>query len=373
MSTSLEVVNTTERQMAQQPRPMAPAAYQIKSKWEYCQALAKADLLPGQYIGKPGNIFMAVEVGEALGLPPMIAILNTHFIKGRPGNSASIIAALVRRAGHTLRIKGDSEKATCQIIRSDDPEFTYEVTWTIDRAKQAQLLSKSGSLWLLYPDAMLKARAITECARDACQEVLSGMGHTPEELLSPGPDDAPSIVVQASIIDEEPRPQDTPHGQRFLELAKAQFKGDRDAFASWISSQFAGKTFGQLSVTEMHAGGDLLASMSDKDSTCEAEFVDEPDQADPDQADHDHEQRRFFAVLKDRGLTDQYEGPITWWAGRDCGWPTGAKGRPSMSLAPANLVRLASQMLTDFTQDDLDQILDDYRCSQIDNTPQDKD
>lgn len=365
MSESTALATTQENR---QIKPMAPAAYQIKSKWEYCQALAKADCLPPQYIGKPGNIFMAVEVGEALGMPPIIAILNTNFIKGRPTNTASIIAALVRRAGHTFRIKGDSEKATCQIIRSDDPGFTYEVTWTIDRAKQAQLLSKSGSLWLLYPEAMLKARATTECARDACQEVLSGLGYTAEELLSPGPDDMPT-VIQGSIIDEEPRPQDTPHGQRFLELAKAQFKGDRDAFAGWISSQFAGKTFGQLTVSEMHAGGDLLSSMGSQESSMESEFSDEPTVAtEPEQAtdDHDHEQRRFFAVLKDRGLEDHYEGAVTWWAGRDCGWSTGSKGRPSMSITPANLVRVASTMLADSTQEELDQILDDYRCWKLD-------
>src|SRR5262249_14267411 len=62
----------------------------------------------------------------------------------------------------------------------DDPGFTYSATWDMARAKQADLLGKAN--WRRYPAAMLKARAISECARDACQEVLIGIRYTPDEL-----------------------------------------------------------------------------------------------------------------------------------------------------------------------------------------------
>jgi len=128
----------------------------------------------------PANVLYAVEYGDMLGLAPMAAITGVHVIEGRPTASAGLISALVRRAGHRLRVTGDAKAATVQIIRSDDPEYTFEVTWTLEDAKTAGLLGKS--VWKNYPGSMLKSRAITQCARDACEEALFGLHYTAEDL-----------------------------------------------------------------------------------------------------------------------------------------------------------------------------------------------
>lgn len=159
---------------------------------DYSKALAASDLLPAEYRGKPANVLVAIEYGKALGLEPMSAIQGITVIKGKPTASASLMAGLVRRAGHTLRITGDDKRAECTIIRSDDPEFEFKSVWTIDRAKKAGLTSNP--TWAKYPDAMLKARAISECARNACSEILAGVQYTSEEL---GVDDAPAERVTA--------------------------------------------------------------------------------------------------------------------------------------------------------------------------------
>jgi hypothetical protein len=72
-------------------------------------------------------------------------------------------------------------------VRADDPDYTFEVTWELRRngdgnpnAEEAGLLGKQ--VWKNYPAAMLKSRAITQVARDACEEVLFGLHYTPEEL-----------------------------------------------------------------------------------------------------------------------------------------------------------------------------------------------
>jgi hypothetical protein len=156
-----------------------PAA-SLPEKMQYAKALAASGMLPGQYRQQPANLLYALEYAESLGLHPMAAITGIHVIEGKPSASAALISALVRRAGHKLRVKGDDAKAVAQIIRADDPDFTYEVVWTLARAEQAGLARKD--VWKKYPAAMLKARAITEVARDACEEALSGMHYTPEEL-----------------------------------------------------------------------------------------------------------------------------------------------------------------------------------------------
>jgi hypothetical protein len=157
----------------------APAA-SLPEKMQYAKALAASGMLPGQYRQQPANLLYALEYAESLGLHPMAAITGIHVIEGKPSASAALISALVRRAGHKLRVRGNDEEAVAQIVRADDPDFTFEVRWTMARAEQAGLARKQ--VWKNYPAAMLKARAITEVARDACEEALSGMHYTPEEL-----------------------------------------------------------------------------------------------------------------------------------------------------------------------------------------------
>jgi hypothetical protein len=165
-------------------------AASLPDKIEYAKFLAKSGLLPQSYREHPENILFAAEYAELLGLHPMAAITGVHVIDGRPSISAGLISALVRRAGHRIRVQGDGESARCEIVRSDDPGFTYSAEWNMARAKTAGLLSRTN--WQHYPAAMLKARAVSECARDACQEVLLGIAYTPDEL---GHDDDGGEVV----------------------------------------------------------------------------------------------------------------------------------------------------------------------------------
>lgn len=178
----------------------------MNDKMQYAQALAQASLLPKQYQRNPGNVLLAVELGESLGIPPIQAINTVHVIEGKPSASSGLISALVRRAGHTLRVKGDDQSATAEIVRSDDPDFTYSVTWDMGRARNAGVTGKDN--WKKYPAAMLKARAITEVARDACQEALMGVQYTPEELGA--------VVDEEGNVVDQPGPRGAqPRGGRF--------------------------------------------------------------------------------------------------------------------------------------------------------------
>lgn len=159
----------------------------------YAERLASSGLLPTAYRANPANVLYAIEYGRMIGLAPMAAITGVHIIEGKPTASAALISALVRRAGHKLRITGNDTTATAEIIRADDPTYTFTATWTLDRAKQADLAGKG--TWKKYPAAMLKARAITEAARDACEEALLGLHYTPEELGADVDADGAPVVV----------------------------------------------------------------------------------------------------------------------------------------------------------------------------------
>lgn len=193
--------------------PAVARSAPIPEKIQYAKALADASMLPGSYRKQPANVLLAVEMGEALGVHPFVAIQQIHVIDGKPTASAGLISALVRKAGHRLRVSGDGEKAVAEVTRSDDSGFTYRAEWTLARAVASGLVElKNGKPykrddkgrpmpWERYPAAMLKARAITEVARDACQEALSGVQYTPEELGAWVDADG-----QPTVVDMTPQP-----------------------------------------------------------------------------------------------------------------------------------------------------------------------
>lgn len=157
-------------------------ALEVQAKIDLAKTLAVSTLLPRQYQQNPGNLMYAIEYAEALDVPAMTAITGIHVIDGKPSASAQLIAGLVRRAGHKLRVTFDRASMTARavVVRTDDPDFEFVSEWTLDRAKAAGLTGKG--VWKSYPDAMLKARAITEVARDAASEALFGIIYTAEEL-----------------------------------------------------------------------------------------------------------------------------------------------------------------------------------------------
>ena len=170
-------------------------------KIAYAERLAQAGLLPQAYRQQPANVLLIVEQAEALGVPFASALNGIHIIEGRPTISPALMSGLVRRAGHKLRVTGNDTRAVAEIIRADDPDFTFRSEWTIERAKQAGLAGRGQ--WGKYPAAMLKARAISEVCRDACQEVLAGV-YTTEELNGDVAVTADGDVVAVTVVDDNP-------------------------------------------------------------------------------------------------------------------------------------------------------------------------
>ena len=172
-------------------QPGAPAA--LNDKIRYAQALSGSNLLPKQYREQPANLLFALEYADALGVAPINAITSIHVIEGKPSASADLIASLVRRAGHKLRVSGDDTFAEATILRADDPDYPFTVRWDMAKARQAGLTGKG--VWKAYPSAMLRSRAITEVARMAAPDALFGVIYTPEELGAEV--DAAGDVVQS--------------------------------------------------------------------------------------------------------------------------------------------------------------------------------
>lgn len=228
---------------------LAPAA--VNARMRYSQALAQSDLVPDAYRGRPANVLVAVEYGNALGIRPIAALTGINVIKGKPTMSADLMASVVRQAGHRLRVSQDGMSVTAQLIRRDDPDFTYTATWDEQRARRAGLWGQRGP-WSQYPEQMLRSRAITEVCRQGASDCLYGAVYTPEELdgaafpesQQPAQESAPSPSGRERLVAEWL----TAHGydsspatvQRLVAEAEAAgIEATPDAYREWLDAQLA--------------------------------------------------------------------------------------------------------------------------------------
>lgn len=176
----------------------------LQERADYIARLAPSTILPTAYRGNAANAFVAAETGAALGLEPLQALASIAVINGRATLSSDLMAAVIRRAGHTLRIVENSpESVTATLIRADDKTFKFEVTWDKDKAVKAGLWGQKGP-WSQYPTQMLRARAITEVARQGASEALMGMIYSPEDFGATMTETGE--VIEAEIVAEAPTP-----------------------------------------------------------------------------------------------------------------------------------------------------------------------
>ena len=196
---------TTSQALAPAPTPgFSYITAGLQERADYIARLAPSTILPTAYRGNAANAFVAAETGAALGLEPLQSLASIAVINGRATLSSDLMAAVIRRAGHTLRIVENSpESVTATLIRADDKTFKFEVTWDKDKALKAGLWGQKGP-WSQYPTQMLRARAITEVARQGASEALMGMIYSPEDFGATITDTGE--VIEAEIVNEAPAP-----------------------------------------------------------------------------------------------------------------------------------------------------------------------
>jgi hypothetical protein len=143
------------------------------------RTLIASGLLPDA-VKKPEAALAIMLQGQELQIGPMYALSNVAIVNGKPVLSAELMAALVRRAGHKLRvIESTDERCTVEGIRRDDPGYKARETFTMADAKRAGLAGKGP--WRQYPRTMLRWRAISALCKFHFGEVLGG-AYVPEEL-----------------------------------------------------------------------------------------------------------------------------------------------------------------------------------------------
>lgn len=150
---------------------------------EHAKIVSQSSLIPAEYRGKPADIIWAMDISDALGVHYTQVMQSMVVARGKMTMSADLMGAIVRRAGHKLRIHEDGNSVTASIVRADDLDYEFTVTWDEEKARAAGLWGNRGP-WTQYPRQMLRARAITEVCRQGASDALAGNMYTAEELTS---------------------------------------------------------------------------------------------------------------------------------------------------------------------------------------------
>ena len=148
---------------------------------QHAQEVARSTLIPDDYRDQPANVLWAMDLADALGVPFPQVMQTMAVMGGRMTMSADLMAAVVRRAGHKLRVHEQGMSVTAALIRRDDLDYEFTATWDEAKARQAGLWGRRGP-WRQYPAQMLRSRAITEVCRQGASDALAGTIYGPDEL-----------------------------------------------------------------------------------------------------------------------------------------------------------------------------------------------
>lgn len=131
---------------------------------------AKSGLYGG--VGGTEKILMILLAAQDLGIKPTIALNGGIWnIQGKIEISARLMTSMIRRAGHSIKIKVCDDKI-CTLIgkRADGSNDEVEVSFSLEDATKAGLAGRD--VWKKYAQDMLYARAMSRLARRLFPDVI---------------------------------------------------------------------------------------------------------------------------------------------------------------------------------------------------------
>lgn len=190
------VIDALGDQLEPKPSDTLPTPSRWQQLVEMGNFLAAADLCPAQLKKKPADVTLVLLAGHDLGIPSTMALQRIIVLDGKLSMAAELMAALIRRDGHTIHVDPASSPREMILTgkRADTGE-EFTASYSIDDAVAAKLCtidddgnvrarsqSNNPKPWEKHTGDMLWARALSRLARRAFSDCLLGVSHTPEEL-----------------------------------------------------------------------------------------------------------------------------------------------------------------------------------------------
>lgn len=192
-----QVADRTATSVAQ-PKPWNMTPSNMGEAMKYAEMLANSDLVPKDYKGKAGNVIIAVQMGQEVGLSPIQAVQNIAVINGHPSIWGDALPALAKRNPdyEYLHTEWDEDRmvATCRGKRKGEPEEVQTFSWT--DAERAGLAKKD--TYKNYPQRMCMIRARSWVIRNVFPDSLKGL-YVAEEALDIPADDFHVVPTDADL------------------------------------------------------------------------------------------------------------------------------------------------------------------------------
>lgn len=175
--------------------------------------LAKSDLVPSTFQGRPENCMIALEMAGRIGASPLMVMQNLYLVHGKPAWSSQFLVACINASGKftplRYRMTGEKGKDTYGCVawaKDSSGEVLESPEITIGMAKNEGWYSKSGSKWVTMPELMLRYRCATLFARLYAPELTMGI-QTAEEVtdITPAATDGKSRFAAAKVLTDAPR------------------------------------------------------------------------------------------------------------------------------------------------------------------------
>jgi hypothetical protein len=189
-------LTTPAAQFSLEPRNLAEAM-------EFSKIIASSDMVPKDYINKPGNVLVAVQTGAELGLKPMQSLQGISVINGRPGVWGDAMRALVISHPEFEDLHEDKQETQCIVTLKRRGRSAVVTKYTMEDAKKAGLAGKQGP-WQTAPKRMLQMRAFAFAARDLFADALKGIKSV-EELRDIPPEPERNMGA-ADVVEPETDP-----------------------------------------------------------------------------------------------------------------------------------------------------------------------
>ena len=156
----------------------------LNKAYKNASIIAKSDLIPDTYKGRPENVLIALDMASRTGFSLMQIMQNLYIVRGKPSWSGSFCMNAIKACGKYDKVKyvmiGEStddknfgvyvsaiDKSTGELVKG------VTVNWAM--VKSYGWDSKPGSQWKTAPELMFKYRAAAFFARTECPEVLQGV------------------------------------------------------------------------------------------------------------------------------------------------------------------------------------------------------
>lgn len=174
------------------------------------EGLAKSDLIPDNYKGKPESCLIAIDVARQIGSrSPLFVMQNLFIVKGKPSWSGQYCDAIVRANFKKVKVdlSGEGDERGCKVTAYDENDNFCEGTRiTIRMAKQEGWFNKTGSKWQTMPDLLLQYRAFAFFARIHCPDKLLGIHDEFENVdiskIEQKADNPFEEVIDAEVVQE---------------------------------------------------------------------------------------------------------------------------------------------------------------------------